>query len=169
MKENLNRKSLPKQSEAFETLSRKRSKESLFEMAKSLSFGKDYGHSIQEMCSWYLNKLYANNYFSFWVHLHGPGNLKAFLNTFLEERRKFFDYSTVEEREDGSMVIRTPLWFLKENPDFLFTLDLPKEDLSEYIIELAEEKGRRLGIDLSIIHCNGVETAIIRPLSKEEF
>ena len=95
-------------------------------------------------------------------------NLKTFLNAFLEERRTFFDYSTVEEREDGSIVVQTPLWFLRENPDFLFTLDLVKEDLSESIIELAEEKARRLGIDLSTIHHNGTETAILRPLPREE-
>ena len=164
MQEKLNQKPLSTKSEGFETLSKKRSKESLFEMAKSLSLGKDYGLSIQEICSWYLKKLYTNNHFCFWVHLHGPGNLKAFLNDFLEERRTFFDYSTVQEREDGSIMVRTTLWYLKETPDFFFTLDLSKEEISEYIIELAEEKARRLGVDLSIVHQNGVETAILRPL-----
>ena len=169
MQQNLKPNSLLNQSEAFETLSRKRSKESLFEMAKTLSLGKDLGLSIKEICSWYLSKLSNNNHFSFWVHLHGPGNLKAFLNNFLEERRNFFDYSTVQEREDGSIVVQTPLWFLKENPDFIFTLDLSKEELSEYIVEMAEEKAEKLGIDLSIIHRNGIETAILRTLPKERF
>ena len=87
----------------------------------------------------------------------------------MEERRNFFDYSTVQERDDGSIVVQTPLWFLKENPDFIFTLDLSKEELSEYIVEMAEEKARKLGINLSIIHRNKTEIAILRPFPKEEF
>ena len=169
MQPNLKQNSLPYKKEAFEPLSKKRSKESLFEMAKTLSLGKDCGLSVKKVCSWYISKLSGNNHFSFWVHLHGPSNLKAFLNNFLEERRNFFDYSTVQERDDGSVVVQTPLWFLKENPDFFFTLDLSKEELSEYIIELAEEKAKKLGIDLCIIHHNKIETAILRPLPKEEF
>ena len=35
-----------------------------------------------------------------------------------------------EERDDGSIVVQTPLRFLLENPDFIFTLDLSKEELS---------------------------------------
>ena len=108
MPESVKKLPLTKSSETFETLSKKRSKESLFEMAKTISFGKDYGLSVKEVCSWYLNKLYANNYFSFWVHL-SAGKLKTFLNA-LEERRTFFDYSTIEE-EDESIVVQTPLWF----------------------------------------------------------
>lgn len=164
MKGQLNKNLKPVESvEPFEKLSDKRAKEVLACLCTTLSLGRDQGLSTLEIVSWSLAKLHKNDFFSYWVHLFGPGNTKAFLNDFLEERKNLFDYSSVAEKKDGTLIVQTPLWFYKTTPETFFYLDLTAEDFSEYFIELAEEKARRLGIDLSIIHHNGMETAIIRP------
>ena len=149
--------------EHFEKLSSKRAKETLTGMCMALSLGIDQGLSIKEIVSWSLTKLHKNDYFSYWVHLFGPGNTKEFLNEFLDERKNLFDYSGISE-EDGTLIVQTPLWFYKEIPETFFYLDITPEDFSEYFILMAEEKARMLGVDLSIIHHNGMETALIRPL-----
>ncbi|HKE14640.1 MAG TPA: hypothetical protein VKB80_07240 [Kofleriaceae bacterium] len=135
----------------------------LTHLVAKLRLARDFGLAPDALATWSLDRHGERGYHDEWIAAHGRGNLERFLGDFLAGRSVLYDESWVTVQV-GGFEVRSRIWYHDELPEAFFYFDVSPEEFTDYVIALGCENARRLGVELTLVHEDGFERAVIRAL-----
>lgn len=143
-------------------LARVRALGALTHLVEKVRLGRDLGMTPHELAIWSLDQYSERGYHSEWIAAHGGGNVEQFVEDFVRGRSVLYDDCRIARRDGVAIEIRSQLWYHDEPPETFFYFDVTTDEFTEYVVTLAQDNARRIGIALELRHHAGMEHAEIR-------
>ena len=132
-----------------------------------IALAKQHGMSVSELVTWNVTHYTDCGFHHAWIAQHGYGNVRAFVNGFVQGRQMLYDHVTVHEHND-QITITSDMWYLDTPPASFFFFDIEMTEFRAYAAGVVVEHAKRLGVHLDIAEVDGQEIAQMRPLVTDE-
>lgn len=143
-------------------LARVRALGALTHLIEKVRLGRELGMTPRELAIWSLDQYGERGYHDEWIAVHGRGNVDQFVDDFIGGRSVLYDECQIVRRDGAVIELRSRIWYHEEVPEAFFYFDVTTDEFTEYVVNLAQDNARRVGIDLTIRHHAGIEHAEVR-------